>query len=141
MTGFDCDVAVIGSGPSGIAVATALSRAGVKKIVVYEREPDIGGIPRHTHHPSFGFLVFKRPMSGPKFISAILQRCPDVRFETSTTITAIRPGGELNIATASGMQTVRARHIVLATGINGGDPNCTGGGGQGDGVRAVIGSS
>ena len=113
---FDADVAIVGSGPSGIAAATALSKSGVKNIVVYEREAEIGGIPRHTHHPSFGLLVFKRPMSGPKFISAIRKRCPQVRFETSTTITAIRKGGELDIATSKGIQTLRARHIILATG-------------------------
>ncbi|OUS36226.1 hypothetical protein A9Q94_10215 [Rhodobacterales bacterium 56_14_T64] len=116
MSGFDIDVAIVGSGPSGIAAATALSAAGGKDIVVYERETAIGGVPRHTHHPSFGLRVFKRPMSGPKFIAALVRRCPDVRFETSTTITALRPGGVLELASASGLQTIRARHIILATG-------------------------
>jgi len=116
MSSFDLDVAIIGSGPSGIAAATALSRAGVKDIVVYEREPAIGGIPRHTHHPSFGLLVFKRPMTGPKFIAALLGRCQGIRFETNATITAIRAGGEFDIATATGIRTKCARHIVLATG-------------------------
>ncbi len=116
MIKFDHDVAIIGAGPSGIAAATALSQSGITNIVVYEREANIGGIPRHTHHPSFGLLVFKRPMSGPKFIAALCRRCPGVRFETSTTITALRPGGEYDIATPTGIRTLRARHIVLATG-------------------------
>ena len=116
MSSFDVDVAIVGSGPSGIAAATALSKAGFKNIVVYEREANIGGIPRHTHHPSFGLLVFKRPMSGPKFIAALVRRCPDVRFETGTSITALRPGGVLELADASGLRTIRARHIILATG-------------------------
>lgn len=116
MSKFDHDVAIIGSGPSGIAAATALSRAGVRNIVVYERETEIGGIPRHTHHPSFGLSVFKRPMSGPKFISSLRARCPHIQFETSTTITAIREGGFLDIATAAGIHTIRARHTILATG-------------------------
>jgi len=116
MSNYDIDVAIVGSGPSGIAAATALSTAGVKDIAVYERETEIGGVPRHTHHPSFGLRVFKRPMSGPKFIAALVRRCPDVRFETSTAITELRPGGVLELATASGLRTVRARHIILATG-------------------------
>lgn len=116
MSNFDYDVAIVGSGPSGIAAATALSRAGVRDIVVYERETTIGGIPRHTHHPSFGLLVFNRPVSGPKYITKLVRRCPDVRFETSTTITGLRPGGELELACPSGIHTIRARHIILATG-------------------------
>ncbi len=116
MTVYDYDVAIVGSGPSGIGAATALSRAGVKSIVVFEREAEIGGIPRHTHHASFGLLVFKRPVSGPKYILALLKRCPDVRFETSTTITTLLKDGVMEIATPKGISTVRARHIILATG-------------------------
>lgn len=116
MTAYDHDVAIIGSGPSGIAAATALSRNGIQNIVVYEREAHIGGIPRHTHHPSFGFFVFKRPMSGPAFIAAMRRRCADVRFQTNTTLTAIRAGGEFDIAMPAGIRTVCARHIILATG-------------------------
>ena len=116
MTDYDYDVAIVGSGPSGIGAATALSRAGVKNIVVFEREAEVGGIPRHTHHPSFGLLVFKRPIAGPKYIRALLKRCPDVRFETSTTVTALHNGGQLEIATPNGIKSIRARHIILATG-------------------------
>jgi len=116
MSSFDFDVAIVGSGPAGIAAATALSNAGVENIVVYEREATVGGIPQHTHHPSFGLRVFKRPMSGPKFIAALRRRCPKVRFETNTTITALRRGGELELASTSGLHNIRARHIILATG-------------------------
>lgn len=116
MSGFDHDVVIVGSGPAGIAAATALSKAGYDNIIVLEREAEIGGVPRHTHHPSFGLLVFKRPISGPKYIRALRRRCPNVRFETNTTVTAIRPGGELDIASAAGNRTLCARHIILATG-------------------------
>lgn len=116
MSEFDYDVSIVGSGPSGIGAATALSNAGVKNIVVYERETHVGGIPRHTHHASFGLLVFKRPISGPKYIKALLKRCPDVRFETSSTIVSLSPGGRLEIATPEGIKAIRARHIILATG-------------------------
>ena len=116
MSSFDYDVAIIGSGPSGIGAATALSEAGIKNIVVFERETEIGGIPRHTHHPSFGLLVFKRPISGPKYIQALRKRCPSVRFETSTTVTALLKDGYMKIATPKGVKAIRAKHIILATG-------------------------
>ncbi len=116
MRDFDHDVIIIGAGPAGIAVATGLSRAGVSDILVLEREAEVGGIPRHTHHPSFGLLVFKRPVSGPNFVKKLLKRCPNVRFQTKTTVTALGEGGLLETATPKGPQTLRARHIVLATG-------------------------
>lgn len=116
MRDFDHDVIIIGAGPSGIAVATGLTRAGITNILVLEREAEIGGIPRHTHHPSFGLLVFKRPVSGPNFIKKLLKRCPNVRFQTKTTVTALGKDGRLELATPKGPQRLRARHIVLATG-------------------------
>ena len=116
MTAYDYDVVIVGSGPAGIGAATALSRAGVKNIVVFDRETEIGGIPRHTHHASFGLLVFKRPLKGPKYIRALIKRCPDVQFQTSTTVTALHKDGIIEIATPDGMETIRARHIILATG-------------------------
>ena len=116
MSAFDYDVVVVGSGPAGIATATSLNQAGVGNVVVFEREAEIGGIPRHTLHPTYGLLVFKRPMSGPKFLRAIVRRCPTVKFETQTTVVALRPGGELELVTPMGSRIVRARHVVIATG-------------------------
>ncbi len=116
MSAFDHDVAIVGSGPAGIAVATALAQAGIENVVVFERETEAGGIPRHTHHPTYGLSVFRRPMSGPRFVRALIRRCPKIRFETQTTVVALRSGGQLELATPSGSRTVRARHIVLATG-------------------------
>ncbi len=116
MTRTDLDVAIIGAGPAGIAAATALMRAGIGNIAVFEREAEIGGIPRHTHHPTFGLRVFRRPMTGPDFIARIRRRCASVRFEVETTVTAIGPGGALEIATPTGLHRLRARHVILATG-------------------------
>ncbi|HHB83464.1 MAG TPA: FAD-binding protein [Devosia sp.] len=111
-----CDVAIVGAGPAGIGAAVALDKAGIKDVVVFEREPRAGGIPRHIHHPTFGLLVFKRPMAGPRFIEKILARCQGVRFEFETSVMGIKPAGFFNIAGPEGIKTVRARHIIIATG-------------------------
>ena len=63
--GSQVDVAIIGGGPAGLAAATALKSAGVKRVVVLEREAEAGGIPRHCGHPPFGVREFKRVMKGP----------------------------------------------------------------------------
>ena len=39
----DYDVVIVGSGPSGIAAATALVQAGITNIMVLEREAELGG--------------------------------------------------------------------------------------------------
>ncbi|MCF6302727.1 MAG: NAD(P)/FAD-dependent oxidoreductase, partial [Devosiaceae bacterium] len=111
-----CNGAIVGAGPAGIGAAVALGEAGIKDVVVFDREAQAGGIPRHIHHPTFGLLVFKRPMSGPRFIEKIIARCKDVRFELETSITGIEPAGVLAAASCKGSRTIHARHIILATG-------------------------
>ena len=63
----NCDVAIIGSGPSGLAAATLLKQSGIQQVVVLERESEAGGIPRHCGHPPFGIREFKRVLTGPKY--------------------------------------------------------------------------
>ena len=41
-----CDVLIIGGGPAGLAAATSLYGAGVKNILLLEREKQLGGILR-----------------------------------------------------------------------------------------------
>ncbi|MBW6184281.1 FAD-dependent oxidoreductase, partial [Pseudomonas aeruginosa] len=41
------DVAIVGSGPAGLAAAIELRRQGVARVCVLERDGEAGGIPRH----------------------------------------------------------------------------------------------
>lgn len=112
----DFDVAIVGAGPAGIGAATALSRAGIKRIAVLERDDELGGIPQHIQHPTFGLLTFRRPMSGPNFIAKILHKCKNVDFKTNTSVLSIAPNGLLEVTSPAGRQIISARHIILATG-------------------------
>ncbi len=112
----DIDVVIVGAGPAGIGAATALSRAGVKRIVVLERDDELGGVPQHIHHPTFGLLTFRRPMSGPNFIAKILRKCENVDFRTNASVLSIAPNGLLEVTSPAGRKIISARHIILATG-------------------------
>ena len=63
----DGPVAVVGGGPAGLATAVELRRRGVREVVVLEREPEAGGIPRHAKHAGFGLRDLRRPLSGPAY--------------------------------------------------------------------------
>ena len=114
-----CDVAVIGGGPSGLAAATHLKQAGVNSVIVLEREPDAGGIPRHCGHPPFGMREFKRCMTGPAYAARLVATAQhagvDIRVNTS--VARIADGGQLLVTDDRGAAELLAGRVVLCTGV------------------------
>lgn len=112
------DVAIIGSGPAGLAAAERLARQGLK-VVVLEREAQAGGIPRHCAHSPYGLREFRRLMAGPRYAEALVGRAVDAGADIrlTTTVTRLHPGGLLDIAAPQGIGQIAARAVVLATGI------------------------
>ena len=58
-------VAIVGGGPAGLTAATRLAKVLGGDVVVFEREDQTGGIPRHSAHPGYGWRDLHRNMSGP----------------------------------------------------------------------------
>lgn len=113
----DTDVAIVGSGPAGLAAATALRQAGLE-VVVLEREQEAGGIPRHCGHTGYGLREFQRLLTGPAYARRLVREAmaAGATIRTGTTVEALHPGGHLDLAGPAGRSTLRARHILLATG-------------------------
>lgn len=119
MTRIDADVIVVGGGPSGIAAAVALKQRGIRRVVILEREPVLGGVPRHCGHPPFGMREFGRVMTGPRYAERLARYALEhgVEILTRTTVVSLAQDGELRIANHSGQGIGRASRVVLATGV------------------------
>ena len=113
------DVIVVGGGPAGLAAATELKRLGIPKVVVLEREPVAGGIPRHCGHSPFGMREFKRVLTGPRYAKRLVEKARDTGVEllTSTTVVEAKPDGRLLVTSDRGPEDMTARRIVIATGV------------------------
>ncbi|WP_241473656.1 glutamate synthase subunit beta [Mycolicibacterium neoaurum] len=92
-------VAVVGSGPAGLAAAQQLTRAG-HEVTVYERDDRIGGLMR------YGIPEYKLEKSG------LDQRLAQMRAEGTRFVTDCEVGVDLSV------EALRAQHdaIVLAVG-------------------------
>jgi thioredoxin reductase len=119
----EVDALVVGGGPAGLAAATALARAGVRAIVV-DREPELGGIPRHSDHLGYGVREFHRVLRGPAYARAWAGRAEraGVDLRPATTVTGWAdsdgdsPGRAVTITSPGGIGVIRARAVLLATG-------------------------
>jgi len=115
----NCNIAIVGGGTAGLALATALRALGVEDVVVLEREPAAGGIPRHCGHYPFGLREFKRLMKGPDYARALVARAQGtgVDIRAGTTVTALHPNARLSLTNAHGCYDLQANRVVLATGV------------------------
>jgi len=111
------DVLIIGAGPAGLSAASTLGTLGIENVLVVDREPEAGGIPRFCPHPTFGLADFYRPMSGPAYAARLRARVDSNRIMTSSTVLRIGAGRETLLSTLQGELTIRPKRILLATGI------------------------
>jgi len=115
----DPPVVVVGAGPAGLAAAIELRRRGVAPVVVVEREPEAGGIPRHAAHQGFGLRDLRRPLSGPAYARRYLElaRAAGVELLTETMVTGwAGPGLTLELTGPGGRSSLAPGAVVLATG-------------------------
>ena len=114
-----CDVAVVGSGPAGLSAAERLRQAGLGRVVVLERELFAGGIPRHCNHSPFGMREFKSCLSGPRYVSKLVEKAEraGVEIRTGTTVVEALPAGRLLLSGKDGQARLDARRVILATGV------------------------
>ena len=109
---------VVGAGPAGLATAIELRRRCVADVVVLEREPEAGGIPRHADHPGFGARDLRRLLRGPAYARryAELARAAGAEIRTEATVTGWTADGALEVTSPTGRATIAAAAVVLATG-------------------------
>lgn len=114
----NCDVAVIGGGPAGMAAAIEASKRGAD-VVLLERNTALGGILNQCIHNGFGLHYFKNELTGPEYASKFCQllKNTDVRVMTGANVLSIDENKNIEfISPQTGMQVLQAKAIVLAMG-------------------------
>lgn len=112
-------IVIIGGGPAGLAAAIAAYDAGVKDILVIERENRLGGILLQCIHNGFGLHRFKESLTGPeyadKYVREALKR--NIPFLVGATVNDLSRDKIITvISPETGILKIKAEAVILAMG-------------------------
>ena len=109
---------VIGGGPAGLAAACAAWEAGLRSVLVIERDQVLGGILNQCIHNGFGLTHFKEELTGPeyagRFIDQLAQTGVEVRCDTM--VLQLTDSRQVICSGPQGYEVLQAESIVLAMG-------------------------
>ena len=113
------DIAVIGGGAAGLAAAVKAREKGIEKIMILERNEELGGILPQCIHTGFGLRYFKENLTGPEYISRFIKEVENLQIETKldTMVLEITSGRRITAVNKNdGLLILQAKAIVLAMG-------------------------
>lgn len=113
------DLVIIGGGPAGMSAAIAAYEAGIRDMVIIERDEKLGGILQQCIHNGFGLHRFGEELTGPEYAARYEKRVKELQIPVKLgTMVLDISSDKVVTATNSeeGIFTIPAKAIVLAMG-------------------------
>ncbi len=113
------DVVVIGGGAGGMSSALGAYQNGAKKVLLVERDIELGGILQQCIHNGFGLHHYKEELTGPAYAERLKQELMDTEIDIKlqTTVLKITKDKEVHMMNEKdGYQVIQAKAIIASNG-------------------------
>ena len=115
----EIDLVIIGGGPAGMSAALAAHEAGIRDLLILERDEKLGGILQQCIHNGFGLHRFGEELTGPEYAWRYEKEVHEknIPFLLGTMVLDITPDRIVTATNAeSGVFQLKAKAIILAMG-------------------------
>ncbi|MCM8709766.1 NAD(P)/FAD-dependent oxidoreductase [Clostridium sp. SYSU_GA19001] len=112
------DIVIIGGGPAGLAAAIAAKEEGADRVLVIEREEQLGGMLNQCIHTGFGGNTLKEPLTGPEYAQKFVDKIKEleINYKLNTMVIDLNKDKIITVVSEEGITQIKAKSIILAMG-------------------------